>query len=60
MYRTLIGLMFAAKRIVICLYPCFFTLIWWHRVSAGTYIHRCYSLHYGPSAIVLLLPDLCG
>jgi len=27
MYPTLIGLMFAGKLVVICLYPCFFNLI---------------------------------
>jgi len=39
--------MFAAKLIVICLYPCLFNLIWWCHMSGGTYIRRWYSLHYG-------------
>jgi len=45
MYPTLIGLTFAAKLIVICLYPCFFNLIC---CLVETYIHRRYSLHYSP------------
>jgi len=48
MYPTIVGLMFAAKHVVICLHPYFFNLISWHHVSGGTYIHWWYSPYYGP------------
>jgi len=37
MYLTFIGLLFAAKRFVICLKLCFFNIIWQHYVPGGTY-----------------------
>jgi len=47
MYPILIGLMSAAKVMVICSYLCHFNLIWWYGVFGGTYIYRWYSFHYG-------------
>jgi len=39
--------MFAAKHVVICLYPYFFNLISWRHVSGRTHIHWWYSFHCG-------------
>jgi len=57
-------LLFAAKHVVICLYPHFFSLISWRNVSSRIYIHQWYSLrngvHYCLWVIMLLLPDVGG
>jgi len=45
MYPTLIELKFAFKLIVICLCPCLINIIWWCRVSGGTFfIHGIHSI----------------
>jgi len=48
MYPTLIGLMFAAKLTVMCLYPSLFNIIWWYHTTGGTSFHSRNLFHYVP------------